>query len=759
MRSTMNNPFRSFCIVLGSLAAAWGPTRLPAAPEAPLSLWYSKPAARWSAEALPLGNGRLGCMVFGGVERERIQFNEDSLWTGDENPSGDYDRMGAYQNFGDLFLALASPAPQATGENAADYRRELDLASGVARVQFQANGALHRRECFVSQPDDVIVLRWSADKPGSVSGAVELKGAHGEQTAAEGGLLSFAGVLTNGLKYEALAKVLSFGGSARVQDGKWRLENCDEVVILLAAGTDYAPDYGAQYRGPAPGERLRARIAQATALGYPDLLARHRRDHQSLFGRVSLILGETGAAARGLPTDQRLAAYGKGGTDPELEALLFQYGRYLLMGSSRRPGMPANLQGLWNDSNRPPWSSDYHANINVQMNYWPAEPANLSECHLPFFDLIQSQLPAWRKATQASREYQTAAGRVRGWTLRTSHNIMGGLGWQWDKTANAWYCLHLWEHFASTGDKDFLRQSAYPILKEVCEFWEDQLKALPDGRLVVPKGWSPEHGPHEDGVSYSQQIVHNLFNNYALAADVLGADRPYRDKIAGLRDKLAGPQIGKWGQLQEWMTDRDDPKDQHRHTSHLFAVFPGDQISVTRTPALAKAAAVSLEARGTAGDSRRSWTWPWRCALWARLGNGEKAHEMVRGLFTHNLLPNLFGNHPPFQMDGNFGYTAGVCEMLLQSHVYEQQGPNIRFEIHLLPALPKAWASGQAKGLRARGGFEVDLQWREGALTSAAVRSVTGQKCLVRLGAKTAELSLKPGQNRRFDANLERVAN
>ena len=698
-----------------------------------LTLRYDKPARNWSAEALPLGNGRLGCMVFGGGARERIQFNEDSLWTGDENPTGDYKSMGAYQNFGDLLIDLATEAKPAGEEG---YERALSLSEAEHRVTFRKDGVMHTRTAFASHPDNVIVVRWTADRAGTISGTVRLQGAHGETPKAEGAEASFAGSLKNGLEYEARARVLAKGGTVEAKDGALQLRGCDEAVVLLAAGTSYVPDYGKKYRGPNPGERLRQQLDAAAKLGHDELRARHVADFQKLFGRVAVTWGDTAPAARALPTDRRLAAYRGGGADPELEALLFQMGRYLLISCSRRPGLPANLQGLWNDSNTPPWSSDYHANINVQMNYWLAEPSNLAECHLPFFDLIQSQLEPWRKATQADKEFQTPSGKTRGWALRTSHNIAGGLGWKWDKTANAWYCQHLWEHYAFGGDKEHLKAVAYPIMKEICEFWEERLNALPDGSLVVPRAWSPEHGPDEDGVSYSQEIVWDLFSSYVEAADALGADKAYRDKVAAMRDKLVTPKIGKWGQLQEWMVDRDDPKDQHRHTSHLFAVYPGRQISMAKTPELATAAGVSLAARGEAGDSRRSWAWPWRCALWARLGNAENAGRMVRGLLTYNMLPNLFANHPPFQMDGNFGTTAGICEMFLQS----QDG-----DVVLLPALPKAWPTGRVSGLCARGGFEVDIAWQDGKLVEATVHSRFGSPCRVRYNGKAADLKIPVG--------------
>jgi len=706
-----------------------------------LTLWYDKPAARGMNEALPIGNGRFGGLVYAEPGQERVVLNEISLWTGDDkSATGSYETMGAFQMLGEVFVQLA-PGPGGAGAPGAgtvqvgSYRRWLDLATAIHQVRYQAGGVTWRREAFVSHPGQVMVLRFAADPLAAHSGAVRLQGAHGETTRAAGNRLVFSGALANGLKYEAQLAVLNDGGTIQAGDGSIEFKQCNGLTVLAAAGTDYVPDYGRGYRGEDPHGMIERRLATAAAKTYGALRAAHAEDFQGLFNRMALDLGKTAPERLALPIGQRKVLEAEKGGDPELEALMVQYGRYLMISCSRPGGLPANLQGLWNDSNDPPWHSDYHANINIQMNYWLAEPANLAECHAPLFDLITSQLEPWRRATAQAPEFKTTAGPARGWAVRTSHGIHGDMGWQWDVTANAWYCQHFWWHYAYGGDRAWLRAVAYPVMKEVCQFWEARLKALPDGQWVVPDGWSPEHGPHEDGVSYCQEIVWDLFNNFVAASQTLALDADFRQRIAGLRDRLVVPKIGRWGQLQEWMEDRDDPEDHHRHTSHLFGVYPGQQFSVARTPEYAAAAKKSLDARGPAGDVRE-WSFAWRTALYARLHDAESAYGMFRQLFSErNTCLNLFGLHPPMQIDGNFGITAGVCEMLMQSH----EG-----EINLLPALPAAWPSGRVRGLRARGGFTVDIAWKDGKVRSYRIASAEPRQVKVRVNGQIRTILSEP---------------
>ena len=735
-----------------------------------LLLWYRQAAREPMTEGLAIGNGRLGGMVLGGPEKDRLVINENSLWTGDDNPSGNYDTMGAYQVLGEVYTTLSNQT------NSSQYRRDLDISRALAHVSYQAGGVNFRREYFCSHHAHVLVARFTADQRAGYTGSVTARDGHSASAVARGNHISMAGKLPNGLAYFWEVRVLAEGGSIEAKEGSLAFTHCNSLTLLISGGTDYAMDYAAHFRGADPRPSVVAQLNVASHRNYEVLKVEHVLDYQTLFNRVALNLGNSAASQRDLPTDQRrLEAFKT--FDPGLEELLFQYGRYLLISCSRPGGLPANLQGLWNDSNDPPWHSDYHANINIQMNYWPAEPANLPECHVPFFDLVRSQLPAWRRAAATSTELKTPGGNptTRGFAIRTSHNTMGGLGWKWDKTANAWYCLHFWEHYAFGKDKQFLRTVAYPILKETCEFWEDHLKQLPDGKWVAPNAWSPEHGPDEDGVSYSQEIIWDLFNNYVRASDVLGVDQAYRDKIALMRDRLVTPGVGSWGQLLEWMTEKqgahavagspelDTLNDHHRHTSHLFAVYPGDQINTAATPALAAAAKVSLDARGIAPDSDvREWSFAWRTAIYARLHDGENAHRMLQQLFSsRNTCPNLFGQHPPMQMDGNFGITAGVCEMLLQSQESEPrkdqskgQSPKAKVEeepipvLELLPALPRAWASGSVRGLCARGGFEVDLNWKDGKLTEATIHSLQGNPCKVRYQGKTTEIEIARGKSK-----------
>jgi alpha-L-fucosidase 2 len=715
-------------------------TRLQTAPNPDLKLWSDKPAKNWMIEAYPMGNGRIGGMFFGGTTQDHIQFNEISLWTGDEQETG------SYQTFGDLFINFKD-----THSLVQNYRRELDINRAVQQVSYLQNGVSFKREYFCNFPDQVMVLRFTAIKKASYSGVIQLKDAHQAKISSSGTTLQFTGQLENGMAYNASVVIKAEGGSVKVElDGnggfQLNLKKADAFTLLLAAATDYSNKREQHWKGEAPELKVKRIIVAASVKGYPELLASHLKDYKSLFSRVSLNLGITPASIVSGTTAERLINYKKV-ADPALESLLFQYGRYLLISSSRKGGLPANLQGLWNESNNPPWRSDYHSNINFQMNYWLAEPTNLSECHFPYLDYINSIREV--KKDNTKKQYP----RVRGWTVKTENGIFGGESFLWNTLGSAWFVQNIWEHYAFTKDITYLKNFGYPILKEIAEFWDDHLKRRDDGTLVSSMGWSPEHGPTEDGVSYDQKIVYDLFTNYIESADVLGINKGYRDHIFDLREHLLKPKIGKWGQLQEWEKDIDDPKDQHRHVSHLFALYPGRQISTTKTPELAQAAKVSLLARG---DASTGWSMAWKMNFWARLQDGDHAYSILKNFITPvggagvdyneggGIYSNLFCAHPPFQIDGNFGYTAGVAEMLLQSQTDE---------IQLLPALPKQWSIGNVKGLKARGDFEIVLlDWKEGKIRKLIIKSFAGDTCNIRVpNALNSDLALKnTGNDKNF---------
>lgn len=711
-------------------------------------------AQHWSKNVFPLGNGRLGCTVFGEPKKERIQFNEDSLWVGNE------DCTGGYQPFGDLYVEM--PHNEFT-----NYRRELDINRALQTVTYTSGGVNYKREYFSSHPAQVMAYRFSADKKGALSGKVTLGNLHEIPTIAEGKTLTMKGNtepffwwqlqvkqpkrLLGGREYasdkiidldfEAQARVINEGGTVKTDGDVIVFENCDSLTILLAADTNYLNQRDKGWRTEHPHARISAQLAAAEPRGFDELLKEHVADYQRLYGRLAINLGETPKNISDLPTAQRLKTYqnqfkAKGiAEDRELEALIYQYARYLMLSCSR-PGegaLPANLQGLWLYELRPAWRCDYHTDINVQMNYWFTDQANVSECFLP--------LAEWVDSIRDVRKEETlkVLGVKRGWLMRSENNIFGGSTYYFQKGDSAWICQNLWDHYAFTQDKEYLKRYAYPVMKEISEFWVDHLKQLPDGTLVVPDGRSPEHGPEKsDAVSYDQQLCWDLFNNTIEASKALGVDAAYRDELIAKKAKLLGPKIGKWGQLQEWMEDIDDPKNNHRHISHMMAVFPGRQIHPTTSPELAAAAKVSTIARG---PGPTGWSKIFRSCVLARLLDPENAYKRLSEVIAEKTAENLWMQHPPFQIDANFGFAAASNEMLIQSHMGF---------IQLLPALPKAWSKGEVKGMHVRGGFEIDMQWNQGSLVAAEIRNVTGvgAKCEVRHANGTIALTLPAGGKR-----------
>ena len=760
--------------------------------------FYNYSADRdWEERSLPIGNGSFGGNVFGSVAAERITLNEKTLWRGGPNTSGgaeyywnvnkesahllpeirqafvdndlkkaakltreNFNSLAAYEEWNEKPFRFGSYTTMGeayieTGLSEigmSDYKRILSIDSALAVVSFQKDGVKYERSYFASYPDSAMVWKFTADKPGmqnltfSYAGNPEAEG----KMVADGdkGLLYVGKLKNNSMEFALRIQALHKGGSVKATaDGKLVAKGADEVIFILTADTDYKINFDPDFKDPKtyvgvnPVASTEAMMKAAMAYSYDELKARHQEDYLSLFNRVKISLNPNAPmtleypSIYDLPTYKRLASYRKGKPDYKLEEIYYQYGRYLLIASSRPGNMPANLQGLWANGVDGPWRVDYHNNINIQMNYWPACPTNLAECNWPLIDFIRTLVKPGEKVAQS---YFGA----RGWTASISANIFGfaaplssqDMSWNFNPMAGPWLTTHVWEYYDYTRDKKFLKEIGYPLIKSSAIFSVDYLWKRPDGSYTAAPSTSPEHGPVDQGATFVHAVIREILLNAIDASKALGVDAKERKQWQEVLDNLVPYQTGRYGQLMEWSRDIDDPKDEHRHVNHLFGLHPGHTLSPITTPELAKAARIVLEHRG---DGATGWSMGWKLNQWARLQDGNHAYKLFGNLLKNGTLDNLWDTHPPFQIDGNFGGTAGVTELLLQSHMGF---------IQLLPALPDAWAEGAVEGLMARGNFEVDLRWADGKLQEAVITSNAGQPCQIRYGDQTLNFKTKKGQ-------------
>ncbi len=757
------------------------------------------PDSDWESQSLPIGNGSLGANILGSVEAERITFNEKTLWRGGPATSQD---AGKYWNVNKQSAGVIKDIRQAfadddwqkaaeltrknfnsevpyesyaekpfrfgnfttagefyieTGLNTLgmkNYRRSLSLDSALAVVSFDKQEVSYRREYFINYPSNVMAVRYTASRPGmqnlTFSYAPNPVSTGTMSAVGSDALLWNARLDNNQMQYAIRIKAINRGGKIDNSNGKITITGADEVVFLITADTDYKttfdPDFNdpKTYVGVDPLATTSDWMDKAVAKGYDNLLQEHYDDYSSLFKRVSLNINNATIGEDKIPVNERLAKYRKGQKDFYLEELYYQFGRYLLIASSRPGNMPANLQGVWHNNVDGPWRVDYHNNINLQMNYWLACQTNLQECELPLFDFIRGLI---KPGTVTAKSYFG----TRGWTTSVSGNIFGfttplsseDMSWNFSPFAGPWLATHVWDYYDYTRDRNFLSTTGYDIIKGSADFAADYLWHRADGVYTAAPSTSPEHGPIDEGATFAHAVIREILLDAIEASKVLGKDAKDRKVWEDALTHLAPYKVGRYGQLMEWSRDIDDPKDEHRHVNQLFGLHPGRTISPVTTPDLAKASRVVLEHRG---DGATGWSMGWKLNQWARLHDGNHAYKLYGNLLKNGTLDNLWDTHAPFQIDGNFGGTAGVTEMLMQSHMGF---------IHLLPALPDAWQSGDIEGLRAKGNFNVDIHWREGKLDNAIITSCSGGKCQVRYGDATLDFNTKKGKTYKVAVSAE----